>query len=102
MNHFSLKRAVIHQSLSKYVTFTCAYFTFHSIFSAKGGGGGQFLVFLGGNTKRARGPNLEGSYVNSKSIPYMDSVFRWCFDIIYMNDFADVLRFIYYRSGNYF
>ena len=32
----------------------------------------------------------------------MDSVFRWCFDIIYMNDFADVLRFIYYRSGNYF
>ena len=100
MNHFSLKRAVIHQSLSKYVTFTCAYFTFHSIFSAKGGG--QILVFLVGNTKRARGPNLEGSYVNSKSIPYMDSVFRWCFDIIYMNDFADVLRFIYYRSGNYF
>ena len=101
MNHFSLKRAVIHQSLSKYVTFTCACFTFHSIFSAKGGGG-QILVFLVGNTKRARGPNLEGSYVNSKSIPYMDSVFRWCFDIIYMNDFADVLRFIYYRSGNYF
>ena len=65
-------------------------------------GGGQILVFLVGNTKRARGPNLEGSYVNSKSIPYMDSVFRWCFDIIYMNDFADVLRFIYYRSGNYF
>ena len=101
MNHFSLKRAVIRQSLSKYVTFTCACFAFHSIFSAKGGGE-QILVFLVGNTKRARGPNLEGSYVNSKSIPYMDSVFRWCFDIIYMNDFADVLRFIYYRSGNYF
>ena len=101
MNHFSLKRAVICQSLSKYVTFTCACFALHSIFSAKGGGE-QILVFLVGNTKRARGPNLEGSYVNSKSIPYMDSVFRWCFDIIYMNDFADVLRFIYYRSGNYF
>lgn len=102
MNHFSLKRAVICQSLSKYVTFTCACFTFHSIFSAKGEGGGQILIFLVGNTKRARGPNLEGSYVNSKSIPYMDSVFRCCFDIVYMNDFADVLRFIYYRSGNYF
>ena len=72
------------------------------VFFLPKGGGGQILVFLVGNTKRARGPNLEGSYVNSKSIPYMDSVFRWCFDIIYMNDFADVLRFIYYRSGNYF
>ena len=72
------------------------------VFFLPKGGGEQILVFLVGNTKRARGPNLEGSYVNSKSIPYMDSVFRWCFDIIYMNDFADVLRFIYYRSGNYF
>ena len=72
------------------------------VFFLQKGGGEQILVFLVGSTKRARGPNLEGSYVNSKSIPYMDSVFRWCFDIIYMNDFADVLRFIYYRSGNYF
>ena len=72
------------------------------VFFLQKGGEEQILVFLVGNTKRARGPNLEGSYVNSKSIPYMDSVFRWCFDIIYMNDFADVLRFIYYRSGNYF